>query len=209
MTTRSVDADRPQDAQSALDARGPLVGALVAAQAGEESGFSELYRHLQPGLLRYLRVLSGTDAEDVASETWVHVCRDLHSFHGAADDFRGWVVAIGRHRALDRRRSERRHPADVWPAAALNELPDPAATEVQALDALATTAAVALIATLPTEQAEAVMLRAVIGMDAKAAGRVLGKRPGSVRTSAYRGLKTLAARLQSEEQNSTVPTCLI
>jgi RNA polymerase sigma-70 factor (ECF subfamily) len=36
------------------------------------------------------------------------------------------------------------------------------------------------------------MLRAVVGLDANAAGRVLGKRAGAVRTAAYRGLRRLA-----------------
>jgi len=44
-------------------------------------------------------------------------------------------------------------------------------------------AALALIATLPRNQAEAVMLRAVISLDANAAAQVLGKRPGAVRTA--------------------------
>jgi len=39
------------------------------------------------------------------------------------------------------------------------------------------------------------MLRAVVGLDAKAAAAVLGKRPGAVRTAAYRGLRTLAGRV--------------
>jgi RNA polymerase sigma-70 factor, ECF subfamily len=40
-----------------------------------------------------------------------------------------------------------------------------------------------------------VLLRAVVGLDAAAAGAVLGKRPGAVRTAASRGLRTLARRL--------------
>jgi len=60
-----------------------------------------------------------------------------------------------------------------------------------------TAAAIALIATLPREQAEAVLLRAVVGLDAVTAGQVLGKRPGAVRVAAHRGLKTLARRLES------------
>src|SRR5436305_846085 len=39
------------------------------------------------------------------------------------------------------------------------------------------------------------MLRAVVGLDAKAAAAVLGKGPGAVRTAAYRGLRTLAGRV--------------
>jgi RNA polymerase sigma-70 factor (ECF subfamily) len=59
--------------------------------------------------------------------------------------------------------------------------------------------ALELIASLPQDQAEAVLLRAVVGLDAKAAARVLGKRPGAVRTAAYRGLKTLKQRISAGE----------
>jgi RNA polymerase sigma-70 factor (ECF subfamily) len=50
---------------------------------------------------------------------------------------------------------------------------------------------------LPPDQAEAVLLRAVLGLDAQTAGHVLGKRPGAIRTAAYRGLRTLAGRLET------------
>ena len=57
-------------------------------------------------------------------------------------------------------------------------------------------AAVDLIATLPPDQAEAVLLRVVVGLDATAAGQVLGKRSGAVRTAAHRGLRRLAHLLE-------------
>jgi sigma-70-like protein len=75
-------------------------------------------------------------------------------------------------------------------------------TAARALDAVATRAAVALIATLPPDQAEAVLLRAVIGLDATTAAHVLGKRPGAIRTAAYRGLHTLARHLNHAESAS-------
>jgi RNA polymerase sigma-70 factor (ECF subfamily) len=82
----------------------------------------------------------------------------------------------------------------------VEELPDWAAPDdVDATVAaiLSTTDAIALIRSLPTEQAEAVLLRAVMGLDAKAAGRVLGRSAGAVRTAAYRGLRTLAKHAAS------------
>ena len=39
------------------------------------------------------------------------------------------------------------------------------------------------------------LLRVVIGLDGPATARVLGKRPGAVRTAAHRGLKRLARQL--------------
>jgi RNA polymerase sigma-70 factor (ECF subfamily) len=52
-----------------------------------------------------------------------------------------------------------------------------------------------LIASLPRDQAEAIVLRTVLGFDAPTAARILGKRPGAVRAAAHRGLKQLAKKL--------------
>ncbi|MEO6504070.1 MAG: RNA polymerase sigma factor [Jatrophihabitantaceae bacterium] len=173
-----------------------LGAAVLAAQAGHEEAFSELYHVVQPGLLRYLSVLVGRDAEDIASETWLQVCRDLHTFAGDADGFRGWVITIGRHRGLDHIRNRGRRPADPAPLEELLSVAGRDDTAVQAEESLSTAAALRLIGELPQEQAEAVLLRTVIGLDAKSAAAVLGKSPGAVRTSAYRGLKNLAAMLE-------------
>jgi RNA polymerase sigma-70 factor, ECF subfamily len=70
--------------------------------------------------------------------------------------------------------------------------------EVAVAEALTTEAAIAVIRSLPRDQAEAVMLRAVMGLDAKAAGAVLGKRPGAVRSAAQRGLRSLERTLDSK-----------
>jgi RNA polymerase sigma-70 factor (ECF subfamily) len=172
--------------------------ALVRAQRGDAEAFRLLYRDLQPRLLRYLHVLAGQDAEDIASETWLQVTRDLGGFTGSYDGFRGWAATIARHRALDHRRRTSRQPALPVPAEDLASWPatgQTADTAARALDAVATENAIALIATLPPDQAEAVLLRAVLGLDATTAGHVLGKRPGAVRTAASRGLRTLHGKL--------------
>jgi RNA polymerase sigma-70 factor, ECF subfamily len=170
---------------------------VAAAQGGDEEAFRDLYRAVQPGLLRYLGALVGDDAEDVASETWLQVARDLGTFRGR-EGFRAWVVMIGRNRAMDHLRRLRRRPAVVVPIDDLAELPDhtdAADTAASAVESMSTDTALALIRSLPRDQAEAVLLRVVVGLDAPAAGKVLGKRPGAVRTACYRGLRRLAEYL--------------
>jgi RNA polymerase sigma-70 factor (ECF subfamily) len=165
------------------------------AQAGEEEAFRVIYRAVQPGLLRYLRVLVGDDAEDVASEAWGQIARDLQSFSGDGNGFRGWAATIGRHRALDHVRWLRRRPVAAAGIDSLADEPGPDDTERLALDGVSTDRAIALIATLPPDQAEAVLLRVVVGLDAETAAGVLGKRAGAVRTAAHRGLRRLAELL--------------
>ena len=179
------------------EAGADLGGAVGRAQQGDAEAFRLLYRDIQPRLLRYLHATAGQDAEDIASETWLQVTRDLPGFTGSYDGFRGWVATIARHRALDHlRRNTRKPPAIALPAEDLAAWPTTADTAQTALDAVATGHAVALIATLPPDQAEAVLLRAILGVDAITAGQVLGKRPGAIRTAAHRGLKTLHKKLE-------------
>jgi RNA polymerase sigma-70 factor (ECF subfamily) len=186
----------PPDVASDAPLSAQLEAALVAAQRGDPDAFRLLYRDTQPRLLRYLHALTGDDAEDIASETWLHIARDLHTFHGNHDAFRGWAATIARHRALDHlRRHTRRPPTIPVPAEDLAGLAAADDTASTAIDTLTTTAAIRLIATLPPDQAEAVLLRAVLGLDATRAAAVLGKRPGAVRTAAHRGLRTLARHL--------------
>lgn len=169
--------------------------ALRAAQHGDEDAFRLLYRDTQPRLLRYLRVVAGEDAEDVASEAWLQIARDLATFRGDLDGFRGWATTIARNRALDHMRRLRRRPPTGEPVEKLSGLASEHDTATAALEAISTDTALELIAGLPPDQAEAILLRVVIGLDATAAAEVLGKRPGAVRTAVYRGLNRLAERI--------------
>jgi RNA polymerase sigma-70 factor (ECF subfamily) len=173
------------------------VADIDAAKAGDEAAFTRIYRVTQPWLVKYVAVLAGpgADVEDLCAETWLQVCRDLGSFAGDGDGFRAWIVRIARNRTIDASRSRKRRPVRLVPPA---DLPIPAVVEASgedaALSAMSTADALAAIAQLPTEQAEAVLLRAVFGLDAKSAAKMLGRRPGAVRTAAYRGLRQLASQ---------------
>ncbi len=175
------------------DADEELTAALQLMLAGDEAGFRTIYRTVHPPVLRYLTLLVGADdAEDVASETWAQVFRDLSSFAGDVDGFRGWVTTIGRNRALDHvRRASRRPVADVELGHALDvaDLVDVAGAAIDTEHALD------LIRSLPADQAEAVVLRVILGFDAKTAAQIVGKSPGAVRVAAHRGLNNLARRV--------------
>ncbi|MDX2915774.1 RNA polymerase sigma factor [Streptomyces griseiscabiei] len=177
---------------------GELGAAVARAQAGDEAAFAVAYRLVQPGLLGYLRGIVGDDAEDVASDAWLEIARDLGRFKGDGAGFRGWSATIARHRALDHLRRQKVRPRATTLDSDLLELPGTLSTQDQALETLSTEQALALVARLPRDQAEAVLLRVVVGLDGPAAARVLGKRPGAVRTATHRGLKRLAQLLRSE-----------
>jgi RNA polymerase sigma-70 factor (ECF subfamily) len=166
-----------------------LAVALIAAQHGDQHGFATLWRALHPAVLRYLRVVIPDQAEDTASETWLHAIRDLDRFDGGLPAFRGWLFRIARNRALDEHR--RRRP--VTAADADRVAPDTATAYLEEQD---TAWALRIIATLPGDQAEAVALRIVAGLDVRTTADILGKRPGAVRIATMRGLRRLAKHPQ-------------
>jgi len=83
---------------------------LAAARAGDDVSFGEIWRWLHLPLVRWLSVVASGDVEDIASEVWLSIARNLASFRGDERDFRGWVFTIARRRAIDWRRHRQRQP---------------------------------------------------------------------------------------------------
>lgn len=168
---------------------------LGSAARGDEDAFGRLWRDLQPRLLRYFRVVSPAAAEDLASETWLGVVRGLDRFEGNEPAFRAWVFTIARHEVLDWRRRAARRPAEDLSAATLVEWAAPDDPAADALEGFSTRAALAEVAALPPDQAEAIVLRVVAGLGVDRVAAIMGKRPGTVRVLTHRGLRRLAERL--------------
>jgi RNA polymerase sigma-70 factor (ECF subfamily) len=166
---------------------------LARAQGGDEAAFACLFRDVQPALLRYLRIITPVpEAEDVASDTWLQVVRGLARFRGGEEAFRAWLFTIARHRAVDAGRARTRHPdIPVDGLEAMDGQLAPDAAEA-ALEAISTQAVLALIAALPRDHAEIIMLRVVAGLEAADVARIVGKTPGAVRVTAHRALRRLA-----------------
>ena len=166
---------------------------LSAAKAGDEAAFVALFRAVQPVLLRYLTTLGGPLAEDAASETWLAVVRGLHRFSGDESGWRAWVLSIGHARLRDaQRRAARDHSLPVDVHQELESRPADVDVFGEVSEIVSTEAALALIGRLPRGQAEAVLLRHVVGLDVPTTAEVLGRRPGAVRVAAHRGLARLA-----------------
>lgn len=180
---------------------------LAAAKAGDEGCFVELFRSIQPALLRYLSTIGGSLAEDVAGETWVSVVRGLDRFSGDEAGWRAWVFTIARARLKDAQRRAARSPQVVDAFDTLESRPDGIDVAAHVEQIFSTEAALALIRRLPTDQAEAVLLRHVAGLDVARTAKVLGKRPGAVRVAAHRGLRRLSDLFTSSDGQAGAEGC--
>src|SRR5580692_5751499 len=96
---------------------------LMLAKKGNEDAFASIWRTFQPGLLRYLRVIGGQAADDLAADTWLQVTRKLSSFEGDDKAFRAWLYTIARHRHIDWRRQTTRRKESLVEVEVLDRLP--------------------------------------------------------------------------------------
>ncbi len=180
-------------------------GTLRRAQASDADAFAAIWREFHPGLLRYLRVKSGAAADDLAADTWMRVVRSLPTFTGNADNFQAWVFTMARNRLTDWYRKGARRHESLSDGANLQLLPSSSNVESAAEEHAGTDDALRLIAGLPHDQAEAVMLRVVSGLDVAAVAQIMDRSPGSVRVLCHRGLKTLERRLRATAEVSVAP----
>jgi RNA polymerase sigma-70 factor, ECF subfamily len=173
-------------------------GVLDAARTGAEWAVTALYRDLSGPVLRYLTSQAPGEAEDLASEAWIDVARGLHRFRGDEQDFRHYVFAIARRRLVDYRRKTHRRKTQAAPAELIESHLPTGDVEAEVMEGFSTRRALALIARLPSSQAEVVMLRVVGGFSTVEVARLIGKREGAVRILQHRGLAKLATELGRE-----------
>src|SRR5262249_36237807 len=129
---------------------------LQQAADRDETAFAEIWRSHNPALVRYLRTLHPSAADDLASETWLSVARGLSSFGGDEQAFRAWLFTIARRRMIDAIRAAQRRPV-----VDCREIPDRGSADAASIaeDRMATDRALRLIARLPRDQAEVIVLR--------------------------------------------------
>jgi RNA polymerase sigma-70 factor, ECF subfamily len=168
---------------------------LSAAQAGDDAAFIRLWQETQPVLLRFLTVRAPDVADDVAAETWLAALPQLKAFTGGEGAFRGWLVAIARNKLVDVRRRSARRPEQLGDASMAHSSLAPDTADL-AQERQATEDALRLIAQLPSDVAEMVALRVVVGLDVAEVAAVVGKSSGAVRVAVHRGLRRLETLLR-------------
>ena len=174
-----------------------LEAVVVAAGQGQQWAISALYMELQPSLVAYLRAREPRHGEDLASDTWLKVAAGLPSFRGDASSFRSWVFTIARCRMIDHRRRVRRR-GDVIDLDATSVRPSEHDPEAETIDAISAAIALRTINTLPSDQADVVLLRVVNGLTTDEVATIMGKPAGTVRVLQHRALQRLAKILDQD-----------
>jgi RNA polymerase sigma-70 factor, ECF subfamily len=181
-----------QPARSGSD---PDLSDVRAAQA-DRAAFDVLYRRYLDRVYGYAFYSLGDhhDAEDVTERTFLAALKALGSFREGSGTFRAWLFRIAHntianaHRSRARRRTEPLPPAFDPPAPNA----DPAGVVGRAEELRRV---LHLVAELPDDRRQVVLLRFVDGLSSREIGQVMDRSEGAARVLLHRALRDLSSRL--------------
>ena len=172
---------------------------MRAAQDGDATAYNRLLREIAPVIRRIVgnRMPSSADAEDVVQDTLLSV-HSVRRTYDPARPFLPWLMAITRHRVMDRlRRIGRRAAHEI----VVDELPETFSEDEANTheNALASGAALErAIADLSPGQRQAIELLKLKEMSLKEAAAVTGMSVSALKVATHRAIKALRLALQKE-----------
>ncbi|MGH8948207.1 MAG: RNA polymerase sigma factor [Acidimicrobiia bacterium] len=166
---------------------------LRAAKDGAEWAWAEIYRDLAGTVAGYLANRGAAEPDDLTSETFLQIARNISSFDGDESAFRSWVFVIAHRRLIDSRRARQRRPETIT-------LADPTGgtggdVEEEAINRLTTVELQSAFGKLSESQSDVLALRIIGQLTLEETASVLGKRVGAVKAAQRRGLLALAQHL--------------
>ena len=171
-----------------------LEAALKAAQSGDEMAFATLWRENNSRLTKFVQsrtYKSDLDFEEIVSETWLNVARDVRKFKGDYSGFTAWVYSIARNRIVD---ASRKRDRTIRPQEELEEafwIPSGQNIEKDFEADEGVKKIIEEINKLPSAQAEVLMLRVIGDLSVEDVAKIVKKNTNSVRVLAHRGLTSL------------------
>jgi RNA polymerase sigma-70 factor (ECF subfamily) len=175
---------------------------VAAARSGAGWAWEVLYRDLAGAVAGYLRGRRAEEVEDLVSETFLSVAKDIHRFTGGEREFRSWVFTIAHRRMQDAWRAKGRQVPrlDRDDAETLAENHWLGDAEHDAMTAMSLLEVHVLIEHLTAAQRDVVLLRVVADFSVAETAKVLETSETAVRALQSRALRDL--RKKSSDRTS-------
>ena len=175
--------------------------AVIDQARAEPALFAPLYERYFPRVYRYCRrrMNRPEDAEDLTALVFTRALAGLGTFRGGS--VAAWLFRIAHNAVANELRARRPHASLDGTAAALASdlpAPDEAATELLREEERQRIAQ--LLARLPEDQRELLVLKLAGELTAGEIGAVLGKSEGAVRVALHRIVQQLRAAYAEMEQ---------
>jgi RNA polymerase sigma-70 factor (ECF subfamily) len=173
-------------------------GLARRARDGDSGAMVQLYRRYAAEIHRFAVHNVGTeqDAEDVASETFLRMVRNLEGFAGRSS-FRTWLYAIAHNCVNDHWRRNGRHEAEALDPERAFAAPELVSAEEPERPSAATAFGRAVLAQLPDRYRTVLQLRIIDGRTVRDTAEEMHMTVGNVKVLQYRALKQ-AARIAQE-----------
>lgn len=169
-----------------------LDAALVAAQRGQPWALRAIYDELAPRVRGYLRSRGAEEPEDLTSEVFLAVFPRLGSVTGGAAGLRTLAFSVAHARLVDDLRRRSRRGPTVEYDARTDERSAPS-SEDEALGLLATDRVRELLAELPDDQRDVLLMRVVSDLSVEQVAQAMNRSAGAVKQLQRRGLLALRA----------------
>jgi RNA polymerase sigma factor (sigma-70 family) len=181
---------------------GQFDAVLAAARDGAPWAFERMFTALAPAVTGYLRVQGSAEPDDLTSEVFVAILRNLRTFQGDEAGFRSWVFTIAHRRLLDERRRRVRRPLPepltATAAAATRESAAPDDVEGAIDRVMGAERVRALCDRLVPDQRDVLLLRLLGDLSIEQIAGTLGKSKGAVKALQRRGLAAVGRLLDRE-----------
>lgn len=158
------------------------------------ASFCEMYEQNRLPVLRYIFGLTGgpqEKAEDLAAETFLRAWKARHRFDGAPEAATGWLIRIARRLVIDEYRRTLQAARFLPVEQTAEDTPEQAAITGEQNALL-----LKLLAHLPGEQREMLVLRYMLGWRVNEIADHLGKSENSVSVAIHRALSRLREQWQ-------------
>jgi RNA polymerase sigma-70 factor (ECF subfamily) len=177
----------------------PLGELFASARAGDRRAMRRLLQALAPRLLRVVRGVLGAghpEVEDVMQDATLLVLRALEAFRGEGE-LEGYAVRITLRAAISARKKYRARVAATEPESARAEAIDATAGD-DVLTRRRRAILRELLEELPEAQAEALVMRSILGLSLEETARVAGVPENTVRSRVRLAREALKKRIESD-----------
>jgi RNA polymerase sigma factor (sigma-70 family) len=179
----------------------------LTASIEDPSRFSEIVRRHFAEIFRYLSRRAGSDAEDLAAETFVIAFRRRSTYDLERSDARPWLYGIATNVLRHHRRSEMRqltaYAKSQRLVGHLTDVPGIEETVVEGLDNSISVARLAsAFALLDDDHRDVLYLVGVAGLDYQQAADALGLRLGTLKSRVARARSSLRDLLEDDKKST-------
>lgn len=176
------------------------VSLVNRAKQGDPEAFREIYEEYHQRIFTYVyyRVSEQTTAEDLTSEVFVRVVKNIGSFKYVGRPLLAWLYTIAGNLVRDHHRRAKRIQ---WMSLEDQDLvsdSDPTKAVDISLDSDLLAEA---IGHLTEDQAQILLMKFVDGKSNSEIADVVGKREGAVRALQHRALRSLRSIMEQNEQS--------